>query len=268
MFLNLFFSGMNVWLLIASGESLMALRKGKKLQAGLWLAGLLLKPQTLILFIPGLLLTGRTRVMAGFLIGSTLVGSLSLLLAGPSAVLGPLQVISQWPSLYAESGMNWRALGLNWTDAISNAETVSWLIVVTGSIVTTVAALWLWLYRPRQELGSLLYLGTYAATCAVAWSSNIYMALPLLAPGVLLWSEDRLPATLACFWLLFPTAVFLTLAFVRHPGVAHNVAGISMLFGCLVLLLWSVRVSRKVKSTAKPIDRSSLSSCAARSAEK
>jgi hypothetical protein len=238
-FLNLLLAQMNVWLLIALGESLIALRRGKNWQAGLWLGGLLLKPQTLILLIPGLLIAKKWRVLGGFVVASAVVGILSLLLAGPAGLVGVYQVISQWPSILAESGMNWRALSLNLSLAWPGTEAIALVILLIGSLLTTTVALWLWLSRSGVEDSYILYLGTYAATCAVTWSSNVHMALPLLAPGVLLWVERKAPSWLVCLWLFVPTTLFLTMAFTQDPGTAHNVAGTSLLATNLGLLGWS-----------------------------
>lgn len=239
MFLNLLLAGMNVWLLIALGESLMALRRGKDWQAGLWLGGLLLKPQTLILFIPGLLIAKKWRILGGFVVASAVVGILSLLLAGPAGLVGVYQVISEWPSILAESGTNWRALALNLSIVWPSAEALAYAVLFAGSLLTTAAALWLWRRQPGAEDSQTLFLGTYAATCVVTWSSNVYMSLPLLAAGVLLWVEGKMPSLLACVWLFLPTALFLALAFTRDPGTAHNVAGTGLLGTNLGLLAWS-----------------------------
>jgi hypothetical protein len=251
-FLNPLFAQVNVWLLIALGESLVALKKGRDLRAGIWLAGLLLKPQTLIFFLPGLLLGKKIRMLTGFVLASTVLGFLSLLLGGPSAPLMLLRVIRQWPTVLAESGMNWRALALQCASVCPIDST--WLVLWIGSIATTAAALGLWFSSAALDHPSLLFIGTYAATCATTWHGNIHMALPILAPLILLWIEGTLPTALAGFWLLLPTIMFLTAAFTRGPGAAHNCAGIGLLVANLLLLAWAVYVSRESGTSSQHID--------------
>lgn len=55
-FLTLFLGQVNVLLLVVFGEFLLATMRGQAFRGGLWLGGLLLKPQTLVLILPGLLL--------------------------------------------------------------------------------------------------------------------------------------------------------------------------------------------------------------------
>ena len=53
---------MNIWLLVFVSEFLIANRRGREVRSGFWLGGLLLKPQTLILLLLGLLIARRFKI--------------------------------------------------------------------------------------------------------------------------------------------------------------------------------------------------------------
>lgn len=244
LFLNLIFAQVNLWLLIAFGEALLAFYQRKEFLAGFWLGGLLLKPQTLIIAIPYLLLKKKAKAITGFMVSAVSIFILSLILSGSMALLGPLGVISKWPMLLAGSGMGWGSL-------LTNASRIlpmplAWGIIFVGYVATLAIGWQLWkadLDTGNPTEANILFLGTYAATCSISWHSNIHMALPLLIPGILLWAEGKLPSTIACLWLFLPTSLFMTLALVLDPGVAHDIAGIAMLGVNTVVLLWTSKQS-------------------------
>jgi hypothetical protein len=241
---NLLFGQVNVLLLIALGESLMALRTGKHLRAGMWLAGLSLKPQTLPLFFLGFLIRRNFRALAGLVLVGLVLAGASLLLVGPDTVPHLVQIVSDWPTGLVSTGINWRAVAYYLSGVFSPASIT--VILVLGMIGTTVAGIYLWLPGIKLDQ-TLLFLGTYAAACTIAWHGHVHMALPMLAPGVLLWAEGRLPTTLACFWLFVPTALFLATAFTLSFGLAHDIGAMSMLVANLVVLVWTVHTAWKGK---------------------
>src|SRR5512138_1185836 len=69
---NLFNGQVNVWLVVCIGEAIRAALAGRPFRAGLWLGGLLLKPQLLILIVP-ILLAQRAFKLIGGLTASGLV---------------------------------------------------------------------------------------------------------------------------------------------------------------------------------------------------
>ncbi|MGZ6316856.1 MAG: glycosyltransferase 87 family protein, partial [Anaerolineales bacterium] len=64
-FLNFFYGQVNIWLTIFLGEYMRAAASGKPFKAGLWLAGLLLKPQYLILIGVAVLMQRSIKMLAG-----------------------------------------------------------------------------------------------------------------------------------------------------------------------------------------------------------
>ncbi len=251
-FLNLFFGQVNLLMLIGLGEFYLAMVRGKDLAGGLWLASLLLKPQALLLLLPGLLLRGRWRALAGFAAAGLPLLGLSLVLGGVQGMWDWAQLILLYPGGVAtnvpELMMNWRALGANLERALPGP--LAWGLAWAGLGLTALAALSLWLRRvePTSPRFAVVLLGTCAATCAVAWHAHIHMALPLLAVFVALEAGRQLPRPALYAWALLPALAFFGAALLV-PLVAPGLigpgllaaAGLTTLALNIYLLGWAVR---------------------------
>lgn len=245
---TLLFGQTNVWLALFFGEYILATLHGRPFQAGLWLAGMLLKPQTLVLFLPGLFLARDWKTLTGFAVAAIPVCGVSALLLGWTGVLEYVRLLLLYPgtlpTTFPESMMNWRAFALNFASALPSS--LAWGLALLGLLATAAGGLALW----RQPLANspvravVVALGTYAATCAVAWHSHIHMALPLVVPLGFLVACGILPRTLYNTWLLAPQAAFLVPAFLIGPGLAHNLIGFTLLILNLALLIWAIRFLR------------------------
>jgi hypothetical protein len=248
-FTTLVFGQIDVWLFIFTGEFLLAGMHRKEFRSGLWLGGLLLKPQSLILFVPGLLIGRRLKILAGWAVVAALVLSLSVALAGIEGMINLAELVRLYaanlPGTFPESMMNWRALTINHAFVLS--PSLAWRVGMAGLMMTLTLLLASWL-RPAPPGGpsfALLVLGTWAATAAVAWHSNVHMAMPMLAPLLYLALQQRLPRWLLQVWILAPGALFLEEAFRASVGHAHVVAGLAMLavnsfvLGWVIWRLWS-----------------------------
>jgi hypothetical protein len=261
-FANWFFGQVGLLLLIGTGEFIIAWRRGHELAAGLWLAGLLLKPQMLVLILPALLLRGRFRILAGFAMASMVLLLLSVLVVGPAGMVDLGQLLlglaGSMPATKAFVMTNWRAVGVHLQELLPTAW--AWGIAWGGTALTALVTLLLWLRagkgRRSQETGAsgfpgawlmrsepwtevlaLLVLGTWAATGAATWHAHVNQALPLLAPLMLL--RRRLPAPLWNAWFIVPTLI-LPVAFLTIPQLAHNLIGLSLFLLNLILLGWVV----------------------------
>jgi hypothetical protein len=84
---NLYLGQMNLLLVISLGEFVLALVRGQEKRSGLWLGVILMKPHTLILLLPGLLVSRRWKVWLGFGAGAAAILAGSLLLGGVQGVL-------------------------------------------------------------------------------------------------------------------------------------------------------------------------------------
>jgi len=215
-YLNFVSGQLNVVLAIAMGEFMRASLARKPYLAGVWLGGLLVKPQFLLLIGLVLLLRRAWRILAGLAAVTAVVGGISVWLVGRD---GLLQLLDLW-SLFARGQqgaiaqgvmMNWRMVGLSLSALTSPA--IGWSMAIVGMVLTLVAALYLWRkeVRAQSPLFPSAMLGTLAATALLAWHSHYTSAVILLAPLILLSQpENRLPRYTLIAWALFPTLLYLS----------------------------------------------------------
>ena len=243
-FLNLFFGQVNVWLFICMGEFLIASTRGQSFRSGLWLSGLLLKPQALFLLLPGLLIGRRFKAFVGCAAGGLIVLLISLLLGGGQGVLNAARLVLLYSrgvqTNVPESMMNWRALEINLVRLIPSP--IAWGIAIAGLVLSCAAALSLWLHRGGSSSSSfnLVVMGTYAATCTVAWHAHVHMALPLVIPLLFLESRQLLPRGWLIAWLVVPTLAFVV-TIVVLPSWMINLMGQSLLILNACLVVWAAR---------------------------
>lgn len=239
-----FFGQVSVWMVICLGEFVLASLQEREFAGGLWLAGLLLKPQALILFVPALVIRRRFRALAGFAAAGTAVLALSFLLAGGGGLRSLAELLLGYstglPSNVPYVMMNWRALAVHLDLWIPSAA--AWGLAWAGLAATAAVGLLLW-YRPAPPASGrfgMALLGTYAATCAVAWHSHVNMALPTVLLLLLLYSRGELSRAMFDTWLYLPAWVF-PLAFFTVPGIAHNLVGLSLFLLNLFCVAWAAR---------------------------
>ncbi len=252
-FANWFFGQVSLLMLVCLGEVLLAGQRGREYRAGLWLAGLLLKPQILLLILPGLLVGRRFKVLAGFALAGVLVLGLSLLLVGPDGLLrfgqlllaaagvtttaGPT-VSAAVATTHPEVMMNWRALATNLAALLP--APLAWGPAIAGMALTALAGLSLWL-RPAA-VPSLRFdtamLGTYAASAAVTWHAHTNLAAPLIVLLLLLHVRGTLSRAALQTWFFVPALLF-AVAFFTLPAIAYNLTGLSLLALNVCLVGWA-----------------------------
>lgn len=250
-FTTFFFGQMTVILLIAFGEFVLALRREADLEAGMWLAGLLLKPQALVVVLPGLLVARRWRALKGFAIAAVGVGVLSWALGGTGSIVTNFQLLVTFTggvSAGATKAMiNWRALGVDLGFLVGLSHLWRTVLTVGGMLLTFLVAMYVY-RRAGSERGDRLgvvLLATYAATCCVAWHSHSHMALPVFAPMLYVSANGVLPQRLLTAWVVIPGLVFFVMALLVGPGGSSVFVGMCMLLFNLLLLGWSVRALRR-----------------------
>jgi len=207
-FLNLFQGQVNLWLMICTGEFLRNTMDNKPQQAGLWLGGLLLKPQILFLIIPALLIRRSFSTIYGFAFSAFGLGIASLILGSWSGLVKMFQLWVGYtgglPSNYPETMMNWRMVALN-LNALFNTN-IGWWIAIPCLLVTVVFGLYVWKYpfdNPSTQL-IVATLGTFAATCAIAWHSHFSMSMIMIPILLYLTSREVLPKNILSFWVFMP----------------------------------------------------------------
>ena len=263
---NLTLGQSNLLLVICLGEftlaMLRAMSSGKQGNtdqqkiSGLWLSGLLLKPLSLILLIPGLVVGRRWKTLAAFTVSGMVMFVVSYLLAGGSGLIGTLVVSKQFSAgtfQTAPGMMNLRSLALNLEQVIPGWLAWGFAILASVFIFGIVLQFW-WDYYsvPKRKLWTqidlnlqtrqflTLILITYTATCAIAWHSHYYMLMPLIPILLALDYQHTIPSTLLALWILAPPAVYLLAASIR-PEWAANALGLSFLVLDLSIFAWAAR---------------------------
>jgi hypothetical protein len=242
-FSNLLLGQMNTLLVICLGEFVLACLRGRRLRAGLWLAVMLIKPHTLILLLPALLIHKSWRVLLGFAAGGAAVLLSSGLLAGWQGVWASLRLAAQFAGGLIQTGaamMNFRALALNLQASLPGW--LAWGSAVMAMILVAALTLYLWRsHYPAQQVGFIvLILATFAATFAVTWHSHFYLLMLLLPLLLALDLKQIIPHAWRWYWMLGPP-VYFGLLYLVNPNMARNWFGLGMLVGNLLLLIWSAR---------------------------
>jgi hypothetical protein len=245
---NLVAGQFNVPLFVCVGEAILAYRRGGALRGGAWLAGLLLKPQVLLLVVPGLLVGRRGRVLLGFALGGLALGAVSLGLAGLDGMRDLGRLLQYYAAglgpTFPEAGMNWRGLAIHLTPLLG--EPAAWALALPGLALTALAGLAVWAAPrrgPDDEQFVVALLGSFAASSATTWHSHVYSGLPLLAPLLYLRARGRLPDGLFNAWLFLPAVAFFGAAFGIAPTAGHPAAGLAMLLVNVLLVAWATRTA-------------------------
>ena len=195
-YLNIFSGQVAVWLTICVGEFMRAFINKRPFRAGLWLGGLLLKPQILVVVVLVLLLQRAIRILAGLATSSLFIIIVSVLLSGPA---GFIQILKLWltyangqASIWVEAMMNWRMLGLHLS------LTNPWIargIAGFGMLATLSVTLWVWRRPLIPDMLSfpVAVMGILAASATIAWHSHIHTAMILIPPMIYLYQAKNLP---------------------------------------------------------------------------
>jgi hypothetical protein len=203
-----------VFLLICTGEFIRNSICRKPFLSGLWLGGLLLKPQILILVIPIILIMHYWRVFEGFAVTSGTIIITSFILSGFE---GTKALIKLWVG-YAggiatsapEAMINWRMVGLDLNTVLKTSD--GWLVTVFGTVLT-IFIVYLLIYR-RPPYGSpqwvMTMLGCFSATLAITWHSHYHMALVIVLFLAYALFYKTLPEKIVYFWaIVTPVAWFI-----------------------------------------------------------
>jgi len=175
----------NILMLVCLGEYVRNATLKKPLISGIWLAGLLLKPQLLIIIIPIILFTRSWKTFFWFSIASTTIIGTSFILSG---VTGNISLIKLWlgygiviPSAAPEAMINWRMIGV-YLNSLLASNYFGWIIAGIGSVITILAVLPIMRRFPISASSEcvITITGVFSATLAVTWHSHHHMALVLI----------------------------------------------------------------------------------------
>lgn len=210
-FQTLFLGQVNAWLLFCAGEFLRAWEQNRPFRSGMWLGGLLLKPQTLLFLLPVLLLKRKWKSLAGFAVVGSGVAVSSLGLAGWKGMSAWWALLTRYPGGLSATNPevmgNFRMLG--WLLSLGVPSWLAWGIAFAlGGFVALMALIAT--FRPeRREEEEFPFLALLAATCAVAWHSHTHMAAVLVPPLLRQVATGRISGSLWLFWVVLPPVAYL-----------------------------------------------------------
>ncbi|MEW6402323.1 MAG: glycosyltransferase family 87 protein, partial [Chloroflexota bacterium] len=165
-FNNLYIGQVNVWFTICVGEFMRLTMSNRPFRAGVWLGGLLLKPQMLLLILPFLILYRYWKALAGLTAASSVIVGTSFALTGIEGMSSLLRLLFGYvgglPTNGPELMMNWRMIGVN----------ISWPLAIIGVIVTVLAICYVW-WKDKGKLSRICLLATIAGTLALSWHSHV-----------------------------------------------------------------------------------------------
>ena len=206
---NLTEGQVEVFLMVCLGEFIRCAQNKNPLSSGLWLGGLLLKPQLLIMIIPILLIQRNWKVILGFFVSSGVIIGSSLILAG---IEGMRSLIGLWfkysegiASNSPERMINWRMVAVNLNSSIG------WAIAILGMALTTLAIIYL--VRKNNVFGSsqwvMVMLGIFSATLAITWHSHFHMAAVLIPFLIYCYLTQMINKKAVLFWSVSTPAILL-----------------------------------------------------------
>jgi hypothetical protein len=255
-FQNFYAGQVNLLLMLAVGEFFHALVHKKPWRAGIWLALLLLKPQTLILILPVLLFQRNWKTIVGFGITSALVGLLSFVLIGAKGLDG---FSASWlvasksnATVMPEIMVNWRMLALRL--GAFTVPILGWILAAAGIAATIFLtfALWRKSVSPASPAFILGWFGTIAATLLLSWHSHVHMGVILIPLLCYLFPFDLLPSRTINVWCFLPFLTLLAgvvifsvlslLAGIKVPTTLVDfLLSLGLLMASFYFLVWSYR---------------------------
>lgn len=256
---NLIQGQINVFLMIFMGEFIRNSVSNKPMAAGLWLGGLLIKPQLLILIVPVILILRYKKVIYGFLLSSGVIIAASALLSGGSGMRSLLEL---WFSYSGESFsaapanmINWRMVGFD----INSLFQISggWIVTGLGILLTAIALIVL--VKKAPAFGSsrwvVTILGVFSATLAITWHAHYAMALVLIPLLIYVSVNKLIPDTTSLKWIVATPALILLMIFggvviflvTKRQIILFDgaIIGVSGLIVMMAILFSAVRNSRQ-----------------------
>ncbi|MFO3795904.1 MAG: glycosyltransferase 87 family protein [Anaerolineales bacterium] len=227
-FSNFFWGQLNVWLVIFIGEFLWNMQQQRPFKAGLWLAGLLLKPQTLILILPLLLFWREWRTLVGFSVVGAGLLALSALLLGGDGIQNFVHLARFWgregdalAAINPSYMMNWRMVATHLARGVGNW--LGWGIAALASLLTLWFALRPLPISPASETLPQVLLRVLVATLLVTWHAHYHMAMILLPSLWIGLGKGHIPFRRLLWWVFLPPLVQFFGMVLSLLGVANLV---------------------------------------------
>jgi hypothetical protein len=213
-------------LLLAVAGALVVGRRDDRFAAGALLSVLLLKPQTIWLVVPALLIAGRWRTLTGLCSGAAVWAASTVAIVGTSGVAEWLRSNTQ-----TYVGETWKTAGL--PGLVVQVTGRSSLAIPCGAICGLAAVALLWKVRARLRTDAALTVAVGLALSVLATPHVFSADLMLLAPLVVLLAARRPDLAIAATGVLW--AAFL----VQEPpaGLPVHAIGLAAVAGLLAAAL-------------------------------
>jgi hypothetical protein len=203
-----------VFLVICMGEFVRSALNKKPLPSGIWLGGLLLKPQLLIIIIPILIIQKDWKVLIGFFASSGLIIGSSLILSGYNGMKSLIDLWTRFGSGIATSSpermINWRMVAANLNSSLG------WVIAISGIVLTILAIYFLvkgnYVYGNSQWV--MIMLGIFSATLAITWHSHYHMAVVLIPLLIYCCFSQMLNKKIVLFWAIVTPLILMAMTII------------------------------------------------------
>ena len=265
--INLTEGQVEVFLVVCMGEFIRNALSQKPLLSGLWLGGLLLKPQLLIIIIPILIIQKNWKVLSGFCMSSGVIIGSSVILSGTQGLKLLIDLWTKFGSGIATSSpnsmINWRMLAVNLDSWFG------WIIAGLGIVLTLLAVYSLvssnYSYGTSQWVMSML--GIFSATLAITWHSHFHMAVVLIPFLIFCTTFQMLNKKVVLFWAVSTPVILMVvtvaalilfiLTKVKINDFGSLLLGLSGFFSNIVILgavLHYFRIKNKPSETPEPMN--------------
>ena len=264
-FVSLTEGQVEVFLVVCVGEFIRFALNKKPLPSGIWLGGLLLKPQLLIIIIPILIIKKNWRVLMGFFVSSGVIIGSSLILSGYKGMKALIDLWTRFSAGVATSSpermINWRMVAVNFDSLFG------WIIAILGMVLTFLSIFYL--VRNKIAFGTsqwvMMMLGIFSATLAITWHSHFHMAAVLIPFLIYCSLYQMLNKKVVLYWavstplilMVMTVAALFLFSFlkIRIPDFGPMLLGVSGFFFNLVILgsvLKYFHLKNKTTDTPRP----------------
>lgn len=211
--INFWSAQVEVFLVVCAGEFIRCAVGKKPVLSGIWLGGLLLKPQLLILIIPIFLIMRNWKVLFGFVVSSGIILMTSLFLSGFAGMQALIRLWTKYSigmaSNFPQAMINWRMVGIN-VNTFTNTS-IGWVITCLGMVLTILAVYFV--IKKNPTFGSpqwvMSMLGVFSATLALTWHSHYHMAMVLIPFIIFVSLNQLLPLRILFAWVIVSPVVLL-----------------------------------------------------------
>lgn len=200
-----------VFLVVCMGEFIRYALNKKSLPSGIWLGGLLLKPQLLIIIIPIFAIQKNWKVLMGFFASSGVIIGSSLILSGCKGMKSLIDLWTRFSAGIATSSpermINWRMVAVNLNSSLG------WVVAILGMVLTILAIYFLaknnYLYGTSHWVITIL--GIFSATLAITWHSHYHMAVVLIPFLIYCSLSQMLTKKVVLFWAIVTPAILIVM---------------------------------------------------------